>query len=111
MRQRRHKDEITKMTAANEVASIYAPLANRLGIGQLKWELEDLAFFYQHPDDYKKIVNLLAEKRKDRESYIEQFISDVDQLLKDMQIGGHAYGPNSFCEFYHHGAYIPNHGK
>ncbi len=92
MRQIRHKDEITKMTAANEVASIYAPLANRLGIGQLKWELEDLAFFYQHPDDYKKIVNLLAEKRKDRESYIEQFISDVDQLLKDMQIGGHAYG-------------------
>lgn len=92
MRQIRYKDNMTKVAAANEVASIYAPLANRLGIGQLKWELEDLAFFYQQPDTYKKIVNLLAEKRKERENYIDRFIRDVEQLLKDMQIDGHAYG-------------------
>ncbi|MGY0797756.1 RelA/SpoT family protein [Lysobacter sp. A286] len=51
---------------------IHAPLANRLGIWQLKWELEDLAFRYLHEDTYQQIARLLAEKRRDRESYIDQ---------------------------------------
>lgn len=92
MREIRNEDNLTKVTAANEVSAIYAPLANRLGIGQLKWELEDLAFFYQQPEAYKKIVHLLAQKRKDRENYIKQFIDDVEILLKDIQIDGHVYG-------------------
>ncbi|UHQ24225.1 bifunctional (p)ppGpp synthetase/guanosine-3',5'-bis(diphosphate) 3'-pyrophosphohydrolase [Lysobacter sp. 5GHs7-4] len=51
---------------------IHAPLANRLGIWQLKWELEDLAFRYLEPQTYQKIARLLDEKRGDRERYIEQ---------------------------------------
>ena len=58
---------------------IHAPLANRLGIWQLKWELEDLAFRYLQPDTYKQIARLLDEKRTDRERYIEE----VKQTLRE----------------------------
>ena len=58
---------------------IHAPLANRLGIWQLKWELEDLAFRYLQPDTYRQIARLLDEKRADRERYIEQ----VKQVLRE----------------------------
>ncbi len=57
---------------AREVFDIYAPLAHRLGVGHLKWELEDLAFRYIEPQDYKKIAKLLDEKRLDRQEYIEK---------------------------------------
>jgi GTP pyrophosphokinase len=56
---------------ALEVEELYAPLANRLGIWTLKWELEDLAFRTAHPDDYQRIAQALNEKRRDRERYIE----------------------------------------
>ncbi|MDI5936579.1 GTP diphosphokinase [Halomonas kalidii] len=65
---------------AREVFDIYAPLAHRLGIGQLKWELEDLSFRYLHEDDYKAIARQLAEKRLDRDRYIH----DVVETLKGM---------------------------
>jgi GTP pyrophosphokinase len=61
-------DEETRVIVAHECASIYAPLANRLGIGQLKWELEDLSFRYLHPMTYKRIAEMLDEKRVDREN-------------------------------------------
>ena len=92
MRQIRHEDESIKIAAAREISSIYAPLANRLGIGQLKWELEDLAFFYLQPVKYKNIVKLLNEKRLSREQYINDFVGTINQSLKDMKITGHAYG-------------------
>lgn len=63
-------DEETRVMVATECSSIYAPLANRLGIGQLKWELEDLAFRYLHPNTYKQIASMLDEKRADRTEYI-----------------------------------------
>ncbi len=63
-------------------ANIYAPLANRLGIGQLKWEIEDYAFRYQQPDTYKQIAKQLAERRIVREQYIKDFVEDLSQEMK-----------------------------
>ena len=55
---------------ARETQDIYAPLANRLGVWQLKWELEDLSFRYLEPDHYKQVASWLASRRVDRERYI-----------------------------------------
>ncbi|AKJ68560.1 GTP pyrophosphokinase [Pandoraea thiooxydans] len=66
---------------AHEVLEIYAPLANRLGIWQLKWELEDLAFRFEHPDTYKRIARLLDEKRVEREQFIRQAIERLQHEL------------------------------
>lgn len=65
---------------AREIFDVYAPLAHRLGIGHVKWELEDLSFRYLEPDAYKHVANLLDEKRLQRDSYIQ----DVTQTLRDM---------------------------
>ncbi|MBS0590602.1 MAG: bifunctional (p)ppGpp synthetase/guanosine-3',5'-bis(diphosphate) 3'-pyrophosphohydrolase [Proteobacteria bacterium] len=59
---------------AQLTADIHAPLANRLGIGQLKWELEDLAFRYLQPEPYRRIVRLLDERRRERDGFIETTI-------------------------------------
>lgn len=64
--------EEKRKRVAREVMNVYAPLAHRLGIGHLKWELEDLAFRYLEPDAYKHIARLLHEKRMDREHYVEE---------------------------------------
>jgi GTP pyrophosphokinase len=61
---------------------IHAPLANRLGIWQLKWELEDLAFRHLEPETYQKIARWLDEKRGDRERYIEQVKRELGEALK-----------------------------
>ncbi|VAW86206.1 Inactive (p)ppGpp 3'-pyrophosphohydrolase domain / GTP pyrophosphokinase, (p)ppGpp synthetase I [hydrothermal vent metagenome] len=71
---------------ARETLDLFAPLANRLGIWQIKWELEDLAFRYINPDLYKKIARLLNEKRLDREAYIEKFITILNNELKKMGV-------------------------
>lgn len=70
---------------AKETMEIYAPLANRLGIGQLKWELEDLAFRYLEPEPYKKLASLVEERRIDREKYVENVITILTAELH--QIG------------------------
>jgi len=62
---------------ARETMDIFAPLANRLGIWQLKWELEDLSFRYLEPGPYKQIAEWLAEKRIDREEYIGRFVQTL----------------------------------
>lgn len=69
-----------RQRVAREVFDIYGPLAHRLGIGHLKWELEDLSFRYLHEEDYKAIARQLAEKRLDRDRYIH----DVVETLKGM---------------------------
>jgi len=98
----KNDSEEIKVIAAREVDSIYAPLANRLGIGQLKWELEDLAFSYLKPVIYKKIAKQLSEKRLDREHYISDFVGQIDASLKEMEVVGKAYGrPKHIYSIYH----------
>ncbi|GGE68438.1 GTP pyrophosphokinase [Streptosporangium jomthongense] len=74
--------EEKRMRVAREVFDIYAPLAHRLGIGHIKWELEDLSFRYLHETAYKKIAKLLDEKRLDREGYIRRVIATLQGELK-----------------------------
>ena len=72
LRLRRAKNDRTgRMRLALETREIYAPLASRLGVWQLKWELEDLAFRFLEPDTYQRIAALLKEKRAERERFIE----------------------------------------
>jgi GTP pyrophosphokinase len=66
---------------AQETQQVYAPLANRLGIWQLKWELEDLAFRFLQPDEYKRIAALLDEKRSEREQRLERLCEALAQEL------------------------------
>ncbi len=75
----KNADDQKRNRVAREVFDIYAPLAHRLGIGHIKWELEDLSFRYLEPEQYKQIAQLLHERRLDR----EQYISDVVRQLKD----------------------------
>jgi GTP pyrophosphokinase len=86
------EDEEQRVMVARECASIYAPLANRLGIGQLKWELEDLSFRYLHPETYKQIAALLDERRTDREQYIEDFVCSLQNELDSIDIKAQVYG-------------------
>lgn len=82
IRAAKHADDETKLAIAREIANIYAPLANRLGIGQLKWELEDLAFRFLHNDYYMEIARDLGEKRVERERYIDNFVAELRSLLE-----------------------------
>ena len=68
----------SRVLIARECTGIYAPLANRLGIGQLKWELEDLYFRYLHPEAHKSIASLLEQKRTERERYMVNFVPSLD---------------------------------
>ena len=92
LQQVKKADEETRVMVARECASIYAPLANRLGIGQLKWELEDLAFRYLHPITYKQIAQQLDGKRKARAEYIDTIVSDLQGLLDSEHIRAEVYG-------------------
>ncbi|MCD8504358.1 MAG: bifunctional (p)ppGpp synthetase/guanosine-3',5'-bis(diphosphate) 3'-pyrophosphohydrolase [Burkholderiaceae bacterium] len=71
---------------AQETLDLYAPLANRLGIWQVKWEMEDLAFRFQQPEKYREIAKALEEKRAERESFIEQTLQELRSLLADAGI-------------------------
>lgn len=77
---------------AREVMTIYAPLAHRLGIAQLKWELEDLAFRYLAPERYKEIAKLLSEKRSEREAYIQRVTDRLKNALYQAGIEGEVSG-------------------
>ncbi|OEY66914.1 GTP diphosphokinase [Marinobacter sp. X15-166B] len=81
-----------RMRVAKEVFDIYAPLAHRLGIGHIKWELEDLSFRYLHESAYKKIARLIDEKRLDRESYIRRVLESLTEELEQAGISGEVSG-------------------
>ena len=92
LREVKNADEETRVLLAREIADIYAPLANRLGIGQLKWELEDISFRYLHPETYKEIAKQLDGKRLDRETFIDDFVAQLQTRLDKDQIRAKVYG-------------------
>ncbi|TQV71576.1 GTP diphosphokinase [Aliikangiella marina] len=75
-----------QLQLANEITDVYAPLANRLGVGQVKWEMEDLAFRILHHDDYVKIAKSLDEKRAAREVYVKKVLSLIGDALKKINV-------------------------
>ncbi len=77
---------------ARETLDIYAPLANRLGIGKLKWEMEDLAFRALDPQNFKRIAKLLEERRADREAFIEQFTRQLKDNIAQQNIQAEVSG-------------------
>lgn len=92
MRKLSQCDEQEQKRVAREARYIFAPLANRLGIGQLKWELEDFAFRYLNPEKYKNIAKSLEEKRVDREEYMERIVTQLQHALEDAGINANVYG-------------------
>ena len=77
-------DDVTR-DYGREVMDLYAPLANRLGIWQLKWELEDLSFRFLQPDTYKRIARMLEEKRMAREGFVQ---SAIERLQGELRAAG-----------------------
>lgn len=92
MRELSFSDEERQQRVAREVMTIYAPLAHRLGIAQLKWELEDLAFRYLAPERYKEIAKLLSEKRSEREDYIQRVEHQLSAALAAANIAAEVSG-------------------
>ncbi len=92
MRHARDLDEAARLHLAWETREIYAPLANRLGIWQLKWELEDLSFRYLEPAEYRRIAGWLNESRLDREKYIETVIGEIASELARAGIAAEIVG-------------------
>lgn len=81
LRELSNKPEAERRKAAIEVRELYAPLANRLGVWQLKWELEDLSCRHLEPETYRQIAKQLDERRLDREWYIEQVLKHLNETL------------------------------
>ena len=88
LRQIKTASKNKRLKVAREVFDIYAPLAHRLGIGHIKWELEDLSFRYLEEDSYKHIARLLAERRMDRDVYIQNVIKELDTAIQKQGIEG-----------------------
>lgn len=88
----KHDDYDQRRWIAQETLDIFAPLANRLGMGLLKWELEDLAFRALEPQAYKRIARLLEEKRSEREAFIEKFIARLKDLLAQQELNASVQG-------------------
>lgn len=80
------EDYEIRRCVARETLDIYAPLANRLGVAQLKWELEDLAFRYLDPQTYKEVARSLDESRVAREAYLKDFMAQLHRALADAGI-------------------------
>ena len=92
MRCLRALDDAQQVALAAETLDLYAPLANRLGIWQIKWELEDLSFRCLEPTAYKRIASLLAEKRTDRERFIHAMQTRLEQALAAANIKAEVTG-------------------
>ena len=81
-----------QLANAKETMEIYAPLANRLGLYSMKWELEDLAFKYLHPEEYHELVEGINKKREERLQFIEKIMADIRVQLKKQHIDAEVTG-------------------
>lgn len=85
-------DDAARHQIAREVRELFAPLANRLGVWQIKWEMEDLSYRILEPDNYQRIARLLDEKRLDRERYIAEVVAILQKELADAGIAAEVTG-------------------
>ena len=92
MRTLKYKPREKQIEIARETLDIYAPLAHRLGIYKVKWELEDLSFRYLHEKEYYDLVEKIAKKRKEREEYIDGIIKTVSDKSRELGIETHIDG-------------------
>ncbi len=86
MRTLKYLSRDRQIANAKETQDLYAPLANRLGIYSLKWELEDLSFKYLHPEEFHEIINGLDKKREERLKFLEKIQEDLQEEIKDQGI-------------------------
>ncbi|RKQ37885.1 RelA/SpoT family protein [Oceanobacillus halophilus] len=92
MRTLKHLPPEKQRMKANETIEIFAPLAHRLGISTIKWELEDTALRYLNPQQYYRIVHLMKQKREERENYIQEVIEELSEQLKEVNIDAEMSG-------------------
>ncbi len=96
-----HMSDAKKKEKAAETLDIYAPIANRLGMSKIKWELEDLSLRYMDPDGYYDLVEKVSKKRKEREEYINKITHDLKVKLDEMDIDYEISGrPKHFYSIY-----------
>ena len=101
MRTLEYKTREKQVQTATETLEIYVPLAHRLGIYSIKWELEDLCFRYQEPEKYYELAEMVSQKRREREAYINEIIETLTDSLKDSNIDFEISGrPKSLYSIY-----------
>ncbi|MEK6557003.1 MAG: bifunctional (p)ppGpp synthetase/guanosine-3',5'-bis(diphosphate) 3'-pyrophosphohydrolase, partial [Candidatus Margulisiibacteriota bacterium] len=101
MRTLKYLDEDRRKMIARETLDIYAPLSHRLGMSNIKWELEDLCFRYLHEQDYQKLKNEISVKREEREKYVQSFVESVTSMLVEEGIATTVTGrPKHFWSIY-----------
>ncbi len=101
MRTLKHHNKAEQRRVAQETMDIYAPLANRLGIAKVKWELEDLSLFHLEPEVFHEIRLKVVRKRRERESYVEEAKATLKKLLEEHGIQGTISGrPKHFYSIY-----------
>ncbi|MCI9246775.1 MAG: bifunctional (p)ppGpp synthetase/guanosine-3',5'-bis(diphosphate) 3'-pyrophosphohydrolase [Clostridia bacterium] len=92
MRTLKYLSRDRQIANANETMSLYAPLANRLGMYSLKWELEDLSFKYLYPEDYRELVEGINRKREERLKFIDMIMDEIRQAVKKQHVEAEVTG-------------------